>query len=257
MRSLVILIGLAIPLVAFAEEFPSDRPVTTAHGQMDQLIAPYVAMSRKSFSDAKERFLEGLASGHTLYVTVRLMDDANHSLEQVFLIVTKINDQKITGEIASEIRLPHGHKQGDQFECAVNDIYDWTITAPDGSEEGNFVGKFLDVVQDNRVPLLVKIGIAADGSVASAHFERAINRYKQDVSYCIPESAKRKSEQIFLGQKYEKRLKPEDQFGYVIYLFKEDRIEEPPKAQPNAAPAEGQKTTDEPSPSRQPTGRYQ
>ena len=35
-------------------------------------------------------------------------------------------------------------KNGDPYSCPESELMDWVITHPDGTEEGNVVGKFLD-----------------------------------------------------------------------------------------------------------------
>jgi len=40
-----------------------------------------------------------------------------------------------------------GYKHGDTYSFPEADLLDWTISKPDGTEEGNFVGKFLDTYQ--------------------------------------------------------------------------------------------------------------
>jgi hypothetical protein len=65
-------------------------------------------------------------------------------LEQVFIAVERINDGKITGTISSNLALVKDYKRGQRYTLAETDLLDWLISKPDGTEEGNFVGKFLD-----------------------------------------------------------------------------------------------------------------
>lgn len=37
-----------------------------------------------------------------------------------------------------------GFKKGDKLKVEEKDVLDWTISKPDGTEEGNVIGKFLD-----------------------------------------------------------------------------------------------------------------
>ena len=37
-----------------------------------------------------------------------------------------------------------GYKAGDSYTLSERDIVDWVIVRPDGSEEGNVVGKFVE-----------------------------------------------------------------------------------------------------------------
>jgi hypothetical protein len=43
--------------------------------------------------------------------------------------------------------LIRAHKLGDTYSFREQDLIDWMVARPDGSEEGNVVGKFLDTHQ--------------------------------------------------------------------------------------------------------------
>ena len=64
--------------------------------------------------------------------------------EQVFVAVDSIRDGRITGRIATDDLTVVGYKKGDTYSFPESDLIDWLITHPDGTEEGNVVGKFLD-----------------------------------------------------------------------------------------------------------------
>lgn len=229
-RILPVFLALITP--TFAEEKPdierpADRVVTSKGTDLGKLIAPYIEMSRKEFPEAIKRFQQGLPAGHVLYVTVLITDPDSKEFEQVFVEVTGIEGETISGTIASDIsRLTKIHA-GDPYQVHSKEVRDWTITSPDGKEEGNYVGKFLDVYQDGIVPLVFEIQTDEDGSVSSAKFLQAINRYKQDVSYCIPGTAKKEAERIISEMTYKDADHTKPFYSYVIYHFHEDRVEKP------------------------------
>lgn len=72
--------------------------------------------------------------------------------ETVFVQVQRIEGDQITGRIASNILSVRGYKAGDTYTLSERDLIDWVITRPDGSEEGNLVGKFLDTWQGPQPP---------------------------------------------------------------------------------------------------------
>jgi|ERR1700677_2042710 uncharacterized protein YegJ (DUF2314 family) len=113
---------------------------------LDAVIAPYVEEARKSYPTAKARFLQGLPSDQAFFVTVRLKDATGRS-ERVFLQVAEIRSTTVFGTIANKVVLVEGFKVGQRYSVDESDILDWMIAKPDGSEEGNFVGKFLDTYQ--------------------------------------------------------------------------------------------------------------
>ena len=132
---------------------PQDQPVD-ARGKAEVeayriALAPYVEKGRKTYPEAKKRYLDGLPPGQEFFVVANLRDDSGTS-EQVFIAVAAIQDGRITGRIASDILGVKGFKSGDPFSFQESDLVDWLITHPDGTEEGNVVGKFLDEWQKTR-----------------------------------------------------------------------------------------------------------
>lgn len=124
---------------------PVDKPFKATGEQLaeyDKAIAPYVAKSRATYPKAKARFLAGLPAGYSFSVRVRLRDP-NGQREDSFMAVKKINGNKITGVLGA-VDILHSYKQGQTITISENDIDNWVIVRPDGSEEGNYVGKFLD-----------------------------------------------------------------------------------------------------------------
>jgi len=134
-------------LKPLAENAPKDQP-KDLHGKegvsdFEKAIAPYVAKARRTLPETKKRFQKGLKPGEVLSLTIRIYDDAGR-FEQVFLQVKSWKDTTIVGLLSTPPELVKTHKQGEKMTFAEKDVYDWTISKPDGSEEGNFVGKFLD-----------------------------------------------------------------------------------------------------------------
>jgi hypothetical protein len=132
-----------------APNAPEDRPQSIAEQQQaafEAAIAPYVAQAKQSYPSAKARFEEGLPEGQTFYMTTRLRDPAGR-WEQVFIQVHSIMDQTVIGEIASDVRFVSGYEFGQEYSFDESEMIDWLITRPNGSEEGNVVGKFLDTYQ--------------------------------------------------------------------------------------------------------------
>lgn len=147
--SLALILGIAcLPVIA---QNTQDRSITVTHGQAEkfrQQIKPYSEKAKATYPQAKARFLKGLPAGCTFYITA-VITDSSGKFEQTFIKVQKIVGSKITGSIANEIEVVSGYKYGDPYNLSESDIVDWTITDPQGNEEGNFVGKFLDGTYDD------------------------------------------------------------------------------------------------------------
>jgi Uncharacterized protein conserved in bacteria (DUF2314) len=135
------------PIPTLSKDAPKDKVVRIRGSGQKQAyeaaIAPYIALGQKTYPDVKKRYLAGLPAGQHLFIVTKLRDDSQTS-EQVFISVTSIQDSVITGRIASDITLLKGFKQNDPCHFSEDEVLDWVITRPDGSEEGNVVGKFMD-----------------------------------------------------------------------------------------------------------------
>jgi hypothetical protein len=141
------------PVINVAPNAPKDKPKGARAEEIssfEEAIKPYIEMAKKSYPEAKERFRKGLPPKHTFFITTRL-HDAQGRLEQVFIAVREISDAKITGLIWSDINLVAGYRKGDSYTFPETELIDWTISKPDGTEEGNFVGKFLDTYQPQTI----------------------------------------------------------------------------------------------------------
>jgi uncharacterized protein YegJ (DUF2314 family) len=129
-----------------APNSPEDKPVSFTvdqHQKLLKAVAPYVDQAKRTWPTAKANYLKGLPAKHVLFVTVELRDMRGKH-EITFMEVQKIDNGVITGLIANEISVVTGFKAGQKFSIPESDIWDWMVSKPDGSEEGNLVGKFLD-----------------------------------------------------------------------------------------------------------------
>jgi hypothetical protein len=140
----------ALPAVALASDpvisanAPKDKATQIASWErFEKAIAPLVAKARASYPQAKKRYLAGLPAGQSFFLTARLSDPSGR-IEQVFIAVDSIHDGKVSGRIWSDVLQVRRYRRGDTFSFREADLIDWLITKPDGSEEGNLVGNFLD-----------------------------------------------------------------------------------------------------------------
>ncbi|WP_226186031.1 DUF2314 domain-containing protein [Hymenobacter nitidus] len=135
----------------------ADRPVTVATAAeagsvapaqsmalFDQLIAKPMQEALRTLPQARKRFEAGLKPGEAFYLTTRVVD-ADGRFEQVFVQVTQWEDTYVQGTIANTLQTVQSYTTGQTLEFTTKAVYDWTIVRADGSEEGNYVGKFLDI----------------------------------------------------------------------------------------------------------------
>ena len=137
--------------VELAPNAPPDRPVgATLRCQLDALhraIAPLSAAARTSFPAARERFERGLPPRQSFFVSTFLRDSTRRE-ELVFIAVDSVTGAQeaaqIAGRIWSPVQMVRGYVYRQPYTFRATDLVDWMIARPDGSEEGNAVGKFLD-----------------------------------------------------------------------------------------------------------------
>jgi hypothetical protein len=125
---------------------PKDRPFPATSdadaAKLDEAISALVERAKTTYPAAKQRFLAGLPPKERFFVTTRIQE--GHQFEQIFVLVRAIADGLIHGTVASDIHLVKSVKARAPIAVAEDQIVDWMIAKPDGSEEGNIVGKFLD-----------------------------------------------------------------------------------------------------------------
>ena len=123
-----------------------DQPVggtgAASLQKLEEAIAPYVQKARATYPDAKRRFLVGLPNGATFFTTIRLHNDAGR-MEAAFVSVKKIDNDLVTGIIASKVDTVSGYRLGQAISFPETEVVDWTIANADGTQEGNVVGRFL------------------------------------------------------------------------------------------------------------------
>lgn len=139
----------SLTLLVAQNKSPQDKPVAANAEEakkFEDAIAPYVKKARETLPGAKKKYLAGLPKNHIFSVTIKLYDPSV-KFEQVFVRVTSWKGKTVEGILDSNLSIIRNHVKGEKLTCQESEILDWTISRPDGSEEGNFVGKFLDTYQ--------------------------------------------------------------------------------------------------------------
>lgn len=127
---------------------PPDKPVRVDADQVsayDKAVAPYVAKARATYPAAKKRFLAGLKPGWRFAVSYRLYDTPGQfPFEDVIVQVDSIKDGIVHGRIANKLGSVKNYQYDQAITFPESKVTNWLFVRPDGSEEGNIVGKFLD-----------------------------------------------------------------------------------------------------------------
>ena len=136
---------------------PPDKPVWTegdAAIAYDKAIQPYVAKARATYPGARKRFLAGLPPGWKFAVSYRLLqkDDASRQIrfEDVFVTVNRISNGAIRGTISNHVNMVANYREGQTITFPESKIMNWVFIRPDGSEEGNILGNFLEHYKPRR-----------------------------------------------------------------------------------------------------------
>ncbi len=122
---------------------PKDTPQKFKKSYVEKLIAPHIRKAKQTLPKAKKKFLEGLPHGYSFFVTVDLRSNSGDK-ENAFIEVERWDNNKITGILSTKLQLVKEYQFGQRLIVSEDNVIDWTITSPDGKEEGNFIGKFLD-----------------------------------------------------------------------------------------------------------------
>ncbi|HJV47805.1 MAG TPA: DUF2314 domain-containing protein [Geothrix sp.] len=125
-----------------APNAPADKVYTVTNDRQEAIKA-LVAQARATWPSVKSRFAKGLPPRHVLFLSAQLTDTQNHK-ETVFIEVQKIESGNVLGVLASELASVTGFRPGQKLSIPEIELLDWTISKPDGSEEGNLIGKYLE-----------------------------------------------------------------------------------------------------------------
>jgi hypothetical protein len=143
----IFLILALVPSIVVAQRAP-DKPVLgvgkKSYDAVLKAEAPYIAKGRATYPAAKKRFLAGLPRNYRFEVRKRLADPGRTAYEEVFIEVDAIKGGNVYGRIGSELGVVRSYRRWQRISFSESAVLDWTIVHPDGREEGNYVGKFID-----------------------------------------------------------------------------------------------------------------
>jgi hypothetical protein len=115
----------ATPLPTLAPNAPKDRPVVLegdALADQERAIAPLIEQARKTYPEAKRRYLAGLAKGEHFFVVTTLRSMGRQ--ESAFIAVSAIKGTTITGTIATKLTIVQGFTLGQAY--SLTGTRSWT-----------------------------------------------------------------------------------------------------------------------------------
>jgi uncharacterized protein YegJ (DUF2314 family) len=131
-----------LALAAPAEDASVDPAQSMA--LFDQLIALPMKEALRTLPQAQKKYQAGLKPGETFYLTTRVVDP-DGKFEQVFVQVRQWEGTYVQGTIANKLETVTSYATGQPIEFTTKAVLDWTLVRANGAEEGNYVGKFLDL----------------------------------------------------------------------------------------------------------------
>jgi len=137
--------GGPVALKPLSPNAPIDK-VAKITPDLEEKLAELTKQARKSLPEVEAKFHAGLPKGQVLFVVTPLFDE-HGKRENVFVQVEKWQNGIIHGGVASEMEIVRTVKAGDPITVKESDVMDWSISRPDGTEEGNFIGKYLETVK--------------------------------------------------------------------------------------------------------------
>jgi len=144
-----------LPEPQISSNAPADAPIYARDDsgveQMQRLLDPCFARAKETYPAARQRYLSCQSGDRPFFVSVNLLD-ADGRTEQVFLVVDSIRTDSIRGRIWNEVTMIRGYRLKQPIVVPESSVLDWAFANPDGSEEGNYVGKAVDEIQAGRKP---------------------------------------------------------------------------------------------------------
>lgn len=151
------LLGLVLAVIlnchALAVESQYEDSPVTMDIQVESLLDTYRVQALEKLPYFKEQFKN--PAGRSFYVVTRIYEGKEY--EQVFVGIEKIVDGVVFGKIKSQPVGRIDFEFDENIELADPAIVDWLIVNTDGTEEGNLLGKALDLLQVGYAAVLFQL----------------------------------------------------------------------------------------------------
>lgn len=140
------------PKAQNARKLPPPKPDTVATAfesdkirlaKLDSAMWPQIEEAKQTLKEVHKRWNKGLPKGSQLFVTVRVYRE-DGQFEHVLGRVDKWVPNRFFTTVGSVLATTDRFKPGQSMSTEQTNVVDWKIVHADGSEEGNYVKKFLD-----------------------------------------------------------------------------------------------------------------
>lgn len=125
------------------EAAPTLAPLVAQLARAEALPARPLQEAHRTLPQARQRYQRGLPAGTALYLTARVLNEAA-TPEPVVVRVDTWTGPRLTGRIVRLTAAGRPQAQAPvEFEEAA--VLDWLLLHAGGAEEGNYLGRFLEL----------------------------------------------------------------------------------------------------------------
>lgn len=215
MRILSILFFLLAAVNAYSGSQYEDNPMDVTVN-MEKLLDEYRVKATQSLPYFNEKLKEHRDKEY--YVITRVYEGDFY--EQVFVHVTAYVKGVYQGTIASEPMGRVKFTRGADIKVADAEVVDWTIVKPDGTEEGNLLGKMIDLIRAGKAAFIYEM-TPVDGAYSDIKVVSVLNGMtKQEIIDVVPKDVIARVEKYATSVQKEKT--PEDEkksYSYAVVKF--------------------------------------
>lgn len=148
MRTLLLFLLTLLPAPPIGAQNPAAQP--SMHRLVQQLgrsTGPLPVLplkeAHRTLGQVRQRYQRGLPADTHLYLTARALNEAA-TPEPVLVLVDSWQGPRIIGRIVRAAS-PSLTTATAPVEFTEAEVLDWTLLHSSGAEEGNYLGKFLDL----------------------------------------------------------------------------------------------------------------
>ena len=144
-----LLVSCATPYARNPWETPNRyiRIPVSEQAQFNAALQPCIEHARKTFDEANNRFRDGLPGGGVFYAIVY-----NDLKGSSYIEVDSSDSGEIRGYVNFGNRIKgENYAIGDHITLPQSDLIDWTITYHDRPADGNLLGKYILLKQDDLI----------------------------------------------------------------------------------------------------------
>jgi uncharacterized protein YegJ (DUF2314 family) len=207
---------LALSSTAYSGDTHYEDMPIAIDTSFEALLDQYVQKAKMSLQYFDEQFEK--PGDRTFYIVTRIYK--NELYEQVFVKLGSIHEEVYVGLIVSEPMGKVDFKKGEIIQVSTEDVVDWCIVNPDGTEEGNLLGKAADLSK-SRVCAFISKMTPKDGVFTTFEVVSVLNpNTEQEIIEIVPQDVLDKVSAFLMKSRGGKPSKDnKEKYIYTIVSF--------------------------------------